>query len=249
MKDFKHQFFDEVLFYDKIASTSVRIEKLITSNMVKGNVLCIAGEQTSGKGRSSNNWFSPLGGLWFTAALYGFDFQSNITIFTGICIHKVITTLFPETTEHLKIKWPNDIFLEGKKLGGILSHNLSTRNYHLLGIGLNTNVSSFDYDLVNNSTSITSVLKHRVDNQRILTNIFDLFTSELPDFVEGKFDLEYFNKNTFLKEKIIELDTKYKIFKGIVKGINRDGALLLEIKPGMIQPFYAGNVISWENGK
>lgn len=245
MKDFKHPLFDEVLFFNELGSTFSKAERLINSNTVQGNFLCLAGEQSSGKGRGKNSWLSPAGGLWLTAALYGFNFQSNITIFTGICIHKTLSELFPSISDNLKIKWPNDIYLNDKKLCGILSSNLSNRKYHLIGIGLNTNVEKFDETLAPNATSLQIELNKSVDNEKILTRIFDNFASALPGFVEGKLDVKYFNQHSLLKGLHIELDTDYDIFRGKVKGIDKNGAILIELKSGMIQPFYAGSVIGW----
>ena len=163
MRDFEHPLFDEVLYFNKLGSTSSKAERLINSNTANGNFLCMAGEQTSGKGRGKNSWLSPTGGIWLTAALYGFSFQSSITIFTGICIHKTLSELFPSISDKLKIKWPNDIYLNDKKLCGILSSNLSGRKYHLIGIGLNTNIEKFDEVLAPNAASLQLKLGRRVD--------------------------------------------------------------------------------------
>ena len=245
MKDFKHPLFDEVLYFNKLNSTSLKAERLINSNTAQGNFLCLAGEQSSGKGRGKNSWLSPPGGLSLTAALYGFNFQSNITIFTGICIHKILSELFPSISDKLKIKWPNDLYLNNKKLCGILSNNLSGRKYHLIGIGMNTNITELDEMLVPNATSLQIELDRSVDNEEILTRFFDNFASNLPNFVEGELDVKYFNQHSLLKGLQVKLDTDYDIFRGKAKGIDKNGALLIELKPGMIQPFYAGSVISW----
>lgn len=245
MKDFKHPLFDVVLYFNKLGSTSSKAERMINSNTAQGNFLCLAAEQSSGKGRGKNSWFSPTGGLWLTAALYGFNFQSNITIFTGICIHKTLTELFPSISDNLQIKWPNDIYLNDKKLCGILSSNFSGRKYHLIGFGMNTNIEELDEILAPNATSLQIELNRSVDNEEVLTRIFDNFASALPNFVEGNFDVKYFNQHSLLKGLQIELDTDYDTFRGKAKGIDKNGALLIELKPGMIQPFYAGSVISW----
>jgi BirA family transcriptional regulator, biotin operon repressor / biotin---[acetyl-CoA-carboxylase] ligase len=245
LKDFKHPLFDEVLHYSKLSSTSSKAERLINSNTAQGNFLCLAEEQSSGKGRGKNSWFSPAGGLWLTAALYGFNFQSNITIFAGICIHKTLTELFPSISDQLKIKWPNDIYLNDKKLCGILSSNLTGKKYHLIGIGLNTNVTELDEIQAPNATSLQIELGESVNNEKLLSKIFDNFASALPEFVEGKFDVKYFNKHSLLKGFQIELDTDFDVFRGKAKGIDKNGALLIELKPGMIQPFYAGSIIDW----
>ena len=244
MKDFKHPLFDEVLYFNKLSSTSSKAERLINFNTANGNFLCLAEEQTSGRGRGKNSWFSPVGGLWLTAALYGFNFQSNITIFTGICIHKTLSELFPTISDKFKIKWPNDIYLNDKKVCGILSSNLSGKKYHLIGIGMNTNVTELDEELAPNATSLQIELNRSLDNEELLTRIFDNFASALPEFVEGKLDVKYFNQHSLLKGFQIELNTDYDIFRGKAKGIDKNGALLIELKAGMIQPFYAGSIIS-----
>ncbi len=245
MKDFKHPLFDEVLYFNKLNSTSLKAERLINSNTAQGNFLCLAGEQSSGKGRGKNSWVSPIGGLWLTAALYGFNFQSNITIFTGICIHKTLSELFPSITDNLKIKWPNDIYLNDKKLCGVLSSNLSSKKYHLIGIGINSNVTELDEILAPNATSLQIEFDSSVDNEQILTSVFDNFAFALPGFVEGELDVKYFNQHSLLKGLQIELDTDFDTFRGKAKGIDKNGALLIELKSGMIQPFYAGSIISW----
>jgi BirA family biotin operon repressor/biotin-[acetyl-CoA-carboxylase] ligase len=245
LKDFKHPLFDEVLYFNKLGSTSSKAERLINSNTASGNFLCMAGEQISGRGRGKNSWFSPAGGLWFTAALYGFNFQSNVTIFAGICIHKTLTELFPSISNQFKIKWPNDIYLNDKKLCGILSSNLIGKKYHLIGIGLNSNITDLDETIALNATSLQIELGKLVDNDKLVSRIFDNFASALPEFVEGKLDVKYFNQHTLLKGLLVELNTDYDIFRGKAKGIDKNGALLIELKPGMIQPFYAGSIIGW----
>jgi len=245
MKDFQHPLFDEVIYFKKIGSTSSKAESLIKSNSAQGNFLCLADEQTSGRGRGKNSWVSPKGGLWLTQALYGFSFKSNITIFTGICLHKTFIELFPSISQNLKIKWPNDIYLNDKKICGILSSHLSNRKYHLIGIGINTNIEQFDDELKTSATSLQIELKKPIDNNKLLSTFFNNFASALPGFVEEELDVKYFNKHSLLKGLQIKLDTDYKTFKGEAKGLDKNGALLIELKPGMIQPFYAGSVISW----
>lgn len=246
MKDFQHQLFDEIYSFDKIESTNLKAKKLIKTGEARGNFLVISRIQSGGIGRNRNLWFSPDGGIWMTVCLYGLVVSSNFTIFTGICIHKAIIELFPEIKSNLKIKWPNDIFLNNKKLCGILSSNLQAEKYHLLGIGLNSNVCEIPLELKDIAISLRKELDHNIDNKVLVTKIFNNFASNLPDFIEGKLDMKYYNEHSLLKGRTIELDTDFDKFSGIAKGINKSGALLIELKPGMIQPFYTGTVISWD---
>ena len=136
-------------------------------------------------------------------------------------------------------------FLKNNKICGILSSHLESRKYHIIGIGLNTNVLEFDEELAPRSTSLQIELGQLIDNQKLLSKFFDNIASALPEFVEGNLDVKYFNLNSLLKGLQIELDTDYDVFRGKAKGIDKNGALLIELKPGMIQPFYAGSVIDW----
>ena len=58
-----------------------------------------------------------------------------------------------------------------------------------------------------------------------------------------------FNKYSLLKGKNLILDTDFDQFSGLCKGINNSGAILIELKPGMIQPFYAGSIVYWSAEK
>ena len=242
MKDFKHPLFDEVIHYKKVGSTMNEANRLIKSQQIAGNFLLIADKQTSGIGRKGNSWFSPNGGIWLTAALYGVSIESSLTIFTGICLHKSLCDTFPQLQTELKIKWPNDIFLRNRKLAGILTNYLQFFKYHLIGIGINSNVDKIPEEISQTAISLKKVLGEEINNEKILKIFFDIFAAELPSFVEGTLDRNYFLRHSFLLGKKIVLDTDFDRFTGIVKGIDKKGALLLELKPGMIQPFLAGTV-------
>jgi len=242
MKDFQHPFFDEIIFKHKTNSTNKLAEKLVKNKDIAGNFLCIAEQQTGGIGRKQNKWFSPEGGIWITVGIYGLSVESSLTIFAGICIHKALIELFPQMESDLKIKWPNDIFLNGKKLCGILSLHLSAQKYHIIGIGINTNFTEFPQELEAFSISTEQYLKTEIDNAILMQKFFDIFASELPEFIENKLETKYFNQYSLLRGKQVELNTDFDRFSGISKGINKNGALLLKLKSGMIQPFYAGTV-------
>ena len=245
MKDFHHPLFDEVYHYEKLISTSKQATKLIKNETAQGNFLIISNQQTGGIGRGKNNWSSPPGGIWLTSALYGLSVSSSLTIFTGICIHKALCDLFPKIETDLNIKWPNDIYLNNKKLCGILASHNQSNKYHLLGIGLNSNIDKFPDEISETAISLSNFLGIEVENELIITKIFDNFTEDFPEFVEGNLNSKYYNNHSLLKGKEIILDTDFDQYAGLCKGINKSGAIQIELKSGMIQPFYAGSVMDW----
>lgn len=247
MQNLEHSFFDEIYNYNSLNSTNKEAEKLIKQRSAAGNFLIIANKQTGGKGRRTNSWFSPEGGLWFSIALYGMTINSSLSIYAGICMHKVLTQMFPK--QQFKLKWPNDIFVNNKKVAGILTQYLEKFKYHIVGVGLNSNIDSFEENLQRIATSLKLQTDQKVDNKMILTKFSDLFSANLPTFLEtGKLDVDYFNHFSLLKGKKIILNTDFDQFSGISKGINKKGAILLELETAMVQPFYAGTISEFLKG-
>jgi BirA family biotin operon repressor/biotin-[acetyl-CoA-carboxylase] ligase len=245
MNKIEHPFFDESYHYKEIASTSKKAENIIKNGIASGNFLVTALTQKTGIGRKGAAWYSPEGGIWMTSGLYNLQVEVNITLFIGIMIHKSILQLLPQLKKSLKIKWPNDIFINDLKMCGIIANYLPSHKYHLLGIGIDTNISDFTAELKGISTSTLLETETEIDNEELIKTIFDNFSATLPDFMMNglKNYHKYYEENSYLKGKNIILDTEFKQFSGNVKGINKKGALLLQMGNGMIQPLYSGSVV------
>ncbi len=245
LKNFSHTFFDEVAYFKHLTSTSLKAEQLIRTGQAQGNLLVIADTQSGGMGRNKRHWVSPEGGLWFTSAVFGLPLTSKLTLFTGITLHKALLRLYPSLKDSLMIKWPNDIYLDNRKVAGILASHLPRHRYHLIGIGINSNFTQFSESPDNNPITLKEFLNTDIDNDTILSTFFDLFAEELPSIIEANPDMDYLNKYSLLKDKHVILDTDFDRYQGKVINISSEGALLLEIKPGMIQPFLAGSVVEF----
>ncbi|MFO7896392.1 MAG: biotin--[acetyl-CoA-carboxylase] ligase [Candidatus Cloacimonadales bacterium] len=246
MTDFEHKLFDEVYTLGKINSTVARSLKMIKQAEANGNFLVISDEQMAGHGRNKKSWFSPDGGIYMSANLYGLIVEPSLTLFVGICIHKALLDSFPYLKNDLHIKWPNDIYLDNLKLGGILTVHQPRQRYHSIGIGLNTNIDEFPAELQATATSLLCCLHFQIDNQKLIDKIFDHFMQDFPDYIEHGLDQQYYNQYSFLAGKEVVLDSGFDHYQGICKGINKNGALVLQLPSKMIQPFYAGSIISWQ---
>jgi len=242
MKNFTHPLFDNVIHLPFTLSTMDYAQQMMRSEDGRGNFLIIADQQRSGKGRQDAAWFSPLGGLWFTAAIFGLVSKANLTIFTGISLHKIIIGLYPALKDGLKLKWPNDLYYNDKKIAGIITQHYPHYKYHCIGIGINTNVSHFPDHLHDNAGSLMNILGKQVENGKLLAKFCDEFGEQFPEFIENSLDIDYFNQNSLLNGKQITLDTSYEHYTGIARGINQEGALLIELSSKMVQPFYSGTV-------
>lgn len=237
-------FIDQAAHFETISSTQTTARKLILENKVQGNFLIIADKQDHAKGRSESHWFSPQGGLWFTLGLKNIPVESSLSIFTGINMHKALTALYPDLTPNLQIKWPNDIYYDESKICGIIINSVNKNTYHLVGLGLNTNITDFPSYLNNSASSLEKIIKDKVSHRAILQKFVNFFFENLTTYIESRLTsfLEYYHQNSYLLNKKIILETPYECYQGEVRGINPQGAILLKLKNGYSQPFFSGTV-------
>lgn len=242
IKNFKHDLFDEIIYLKKVNSTIKQSFKLIKTRQIQGNFLLIAKEQTKGIGRRQREWFSPSGGLWLSANFYGLSVSSNLTIFTGISLHQTLSLLYPQIKKYFKLKWPNDVYFQDKKIAGILTNHYQAYQYHSIGIGINSNFTKFQPELKQKANSLQNVLGYKLNNRKLLVNFFDIYKKNLPLLIDDGLNAEYFNKYSLLKNQSVTIATEYDSFQGISRGINKEGAIMIKMKNGMIQPFYGGTI-------
>lgn len=146
-----------------------------TNDFVKENwqrllhgTVVVAQCQTAGRGRYNRYWHSPEGGLWFSI-LFKPRKQIKPTFFTKICsvaIVKALSLIEVDT----RIKWPNDIYYEGKKLAGILSESVfeeNTLKAVIVGIGINVN-NTIPQELRDKAISLHEISAKGYDIRRIL---------------------------------------------------------------------------------
>lgn len=174
---------------DSIDSTNSFMKR---SNSRKNGDVLIAYEQTGGRGRLGRSFESPRGGLYmsvFLDALYPVEEMPFVTVLCGIAVLNVIGT-------GAKIKWPNDIFINDKKVCGILTELVGERESYgvIIGIGLNLNsthslppcaaslkmITGRDYDILETARSVLKnidILYARMNKEllaeKLLVNLYE----------------------------------------------------------------------------
>jgi BirA family biotin operon repressor/biotin-[acetyl-CoA-carboxylase] ligase len=130
--------------HETISSTSDRALTLAARDEVPLPLLVIAAEQTAGRGRGTNRWWSPRGGLTFSLALEAPPTKlpparwPQVALTAGLAVCEALETLVPRAD--LRLKWPNDVYLAGRKVCGILSESVpGCRDRMVIGIGVNVN--------------------------------------------------------------------------------------------------------------
>ncbi len=223
--------FPVIKFFKKVESTNALVIKFLADSTLKENFVLCAYEQTGGKGRLDRSWYSPVGGLYFTLGFPDQKFPASLTLFTGVVIHKVLSSTFPELT--FSIKWANDILVNQKKVGGILTsaHNSGT----VIGIGIDCNIQRIPENLQQVATSLLIESGKNTSLKKLLKNILNTFENNFYIFEEKSFTyfVDYFEEFHLLANKKIALYSGTKKLAGSVRGITDEGALQLETENGL----------------
>jgi BirA family transcriptional regulator, biotin operon repressor / biotin---[acetyl-CoA-carboxylase] ligase len=157
--------------FDNLESTSIKAKELVAKGAMDWTVV-VAGKQGGGYGRKGNAWYSPEGGLYFSVVLpkSNVDDLQILTILAAFSVARVIKEQY--NVEPF-IKLPNDVFLNGKKVCGILTENVIAGEVKssVMGIGLDTNIKKFPKELGESVTSLLKETGKTIDNQLILGQI------------------------------------------------------------------------------
>jgi len=163
----------KILEFEQLESTQKKAKE-IAKNSEPWTVV-LAKEQKFGYGRKGNFWYSPRGGLYFSIILPKIKIENLqiLTILAAFCVAKILKEDFKLEPF---IKLPNDVYVNGKKICGILTENLilgkEIKN-SIIGIGLNTNIDQFPEDLKKIATSVKIELNKKVENRKILKKILN----------------------------------------------------------------------------
>ncbi|MBE3089538.1 MAG: biotin--[acetyl-CoA-carboxylase] ligase [Actinobacteria bacterium] len=199
-----------IIYLKKVDSTNNFASKLIKkrsdlkNSPLEGTVV-LAETQEKGKGRLERVWISPEGGLWFTIILKTTLEEKNLPEVTLIAAYSIAAVLDAEYNIKTIIKWPNDIYYEKLKLGGILTEveKIDSSIYLIIGIGINANLDTEDLaPFGKKSVSIKTIFGKDIERESFLSKI-------LLDFER---DYKYYSQTRDFKT----------LFKKIEKILNYD---------------------------
>ncbi|MBP2631881.1 MAG: birA 1 [Firmicutes bacterium] len=239
-----------ILRYDVLDSTNTKAMKLAKDGAVEGTVV-IADRQSLGRGRLGRAWQSPAGkGLWFTLILRPEilpEFGAQATLLMAVAVVEALEKVTGLTT---RIKWPNDIVVDNKKLCGILSELTLTEegiDYAIVGVGININLDREDFkeDLAERASSVFLQTGKIWDRDIILTAILKSFEKWYNSWHKnGFFDIreEWQSKNCTLGNVVSVKDNDREIFCGTAMNIDDYGCLQVRSKDGITKTFDFGEI-------
>ena len=222
---------EEFYFFSEVDSTNSFLKNLISERPVRA--VAVALEQTAGRGRLGRVWVSKRGGLYLSLThrvSMNLDEIPRITLCTGVAVCKAIQNV---CNCDASLKWPNDIILNGKKLGGILCELCGESDSVWVIIGIGVNVKN---EVPENAINLSAYNVTVGDLCKSVLNSVFHHLSELPE----KWDTireEWIKLAEPMLGRKVEVYSAGKRYTGISRGIDDSGALLLESNGKKIRVF------------
>lgn len=235
--------------HQQIDSTNKYLVEQAQNHAASG-AICFAEYQTAGKGRRGRQWVSPYGSNIYLSILW--RFQQGPAAISGLSLAigvAVIRALKQQGIDDVGLKWPNDIYSQGKKLGGILvevSGETDGPCVAVIGLGLNMFLPESEAESI--AQAWTDLSKMTGRNDLFRNELAGTLLNQLLPVIAG-FEAEgikaYLNEwrgYDCLIHKSATLYIANQPFAGIVQGIDDNGMLLIKRPDGNIQTFASGEV-------
>ncbi len=238
----------EVYYFESIDSTN-RIAKQYAAEAVTDGTVVIAEEQTRGKGRMNRDWVSPqYSNILCSVIFYPPMPTSKVFRLTMLASIAVVRTLAAVCGVAASIKWPNDVYINGKKVCGILTEFFADHDsikYAVVGIGLNVNIDIAHYPAIAGSaTSLLQVCGHRVSRLTVFKNLAKQIDSLYQELLstDGEDLQKEWQRHSMVCNRQVSIVSGEKIMRGTARGITRDGHLVLIDEQGELHEIVCGDL-------
>lgn len=224
-------------------STNNYLKSLMTDSATKDWVVVVANEQLQGRGQMNTTWQSQKDkSLTFSVLkrFKGFSVEDQFYLSKAVSVAVFEALTFFQISD-LKIKWPNDILSDQKKMAGILIENFikNTSIYaSIVGIGLNVNEDSF-CDLPR-ATSMKLTANRHFDLEAVFLKLLQVLQEKMELLENKQFDcLDRMYLSNLHKLEVLTVfeNAQHQLFEGIIRGVSKEGKLVVETKNEALRSF------------
>lgn len=238
----------EVVYFYETDSTNNDAKKLAEEGAKEGTLVA-ADFQGKGKGRRGRTWVTPHKEAIAMSIIVRPQIRpekaSMMTLVIGMAAARAIQK---NTGLDAKIKWPNDVVVNGKKVSGTLtemSMEMEGIHYVVIGTGINANVAGFPEELRDIATSLMLETGKKVDRAAVICDTMKYFEEYYEKFMKTQDmtllaeDYSSLLVNMNCQVRVLEPENE---FEGVARGIDELGQLLVETQDGAVKKIYAGEV-------
>ena len=228
----------QVFWYPEISSTNDIAMSLADRGAPEG-VVVAANAQTAGRGRLGRRWSSPPGtGLYVSTVLRPAQALASIlTVAAGVAIADGIEAA---TGLRVQLKWPNDVFVDSRKLAGILAEASSPGGalpYVVVGFGINVMPAAHPRDIAARATNVEEELGRPVDRGLLLVECLCALARRYADVRDGRARevmTSWHRRASAMLGRKVQFDGGGSRCEGIAEGIEERGALIVRTHEGAI---------------
>ena len=199
----------------------------------------LAEKQESGRGRRGRTWVSPFGKNIYLSMLWSFSggisSLEGLSLVIAIAVERALSELGVDSA---RLKWPNDIYLNNKKLAGILLEVSGEYSGHcqvVIGIGLNIKLSDYDAESIDQPWAQLSEHLNNTDRNTISAALISNLIRAIEQFEKTGFEMfkDYWTERDAFLDQEVDLILPNLVRSGICKGVNSKGELLLATEKGL----------------
>lgn len=232
-----------VYYFPEVESTNLTARKLAKEGAGEGAIV-IAGKQMAGRGRLQRTWFTPEGNLAISIVLKpSLAYLPQLIMMASLSVARTIHNICGITA---RIKWPNDVLINGKKVCGILVEGEVKRsivNYSIIGIGINVNL---DLSLYPDIEPLATSLSHEKGAEISINILLNALVTELDGLYmkikKGDSLHTEWQNNMETIGRQIQVKSGDSIEQGKAESTTENGSLILRRSDGSIVEIIAGDV-------
>jgi len=237
--------------YDSVSSTQDVARQFAREGAREGTVV-LAKQQLQGRGRGGRKWCSPRGsGLWATIVLRPDTPPVHLpllSVLVSVAIARAVESL---TGSDVFIKWPNDVFMRGRKLAGVLCEAESDPgkgvSVVLAGFGLNLREpeGGFEREIAGLATSLETETGNRIEDEIVLDSILAVLGEMYGRFLEGRGSdiVEEATSRNLLIGKVVKVKVGDEVVEGKALGLTERGGLLIREDGGSLVEITSGEIL------
>lgn len=239
-------FGNKIYTFDTIDSTNNCVRALANVGAPEG-IVVFAEEQTAGRGRLGRAWVSkPKENLMFSLLIRPQvqpEALNLLPLYVGVAVAQAIEKV---SGLEVECKWPNDLLVNKRKVAGILIESAMSQSkvdFAVIGVGINVNQSEFPPDLCHKATSLFLAARKQIDRAELFREILAMLERHYTQSSATGFQsiVPFWQQRSSMINKPIIVSQAGSIVSGVVKGLSKEGGLVLRVN-GSEKTLFAGDV-------
>ncbi|MGI2261684.1 bifunctional biotin--[acetyl-CoA-carboxylase] ligase/biotin operon repressor BirA [Shewanella sp. GXUN23E] len=223
-------------YFDELDSTNAFM--LGHAQELKSGDLCIAEYQSAGRGRRGRTWVSPYANHLYFSLFWrfpqGMAQAMGLSLVVGCSLYTVLQQM---GVEGLGLKWPNDLYLDGRKLAGILVEMTGQTDSEcqlVIGVGINMSMTESQGQRIDQPWSDLSAVPASLDKTALMLNLHRQLYKDLQQFEQSGLlhFLQRWQQADLFAGKPVDLHMGEQVISGVCMGIDEQGAVLLDTAEG-----------------